>query len=224
MHGPRHAIPRQATRLAILALTTTAALACGARSPLEEGDVVSDATEDGGGGATLDACPGGGPTIVGDHLRVRFLPLPTVDVTAGLTPDERDPNAQFSESSTNDFGATNPFNYSAALDGSTYDAIRGGSATYDYAPPLRGFALLWGTLDASNRVALVGDGGVSIGSLDGATLAAAATRALGSRYVFEHGVHVFVSSDAPIDALEMIGGADLPFEYANLETTALACP
>ena len=209
-------------------MTATAALGCGARSPLDEEGIVSDATGGGtGGGATVNACPTDGPTIVVDGLRVRFLPLPTVDITAGLTPDDLDPTAQFSESGTNDFGATNPFNYSAALDGSTYDAIRGGSATYEYFHPRCTASRFFGGRSTRRTTSV-------ICSAPAASRRAASTEpptqprrrcaCSDSAYVFESGVHIFVSSDAPIDELEMIGGSDLPFEYANLETSTLACP
>ena len=111
-------------------------------------------------------------------FNVEYEALPTSDITTGLTPDSLElagtsyavgslvypGGAGFSEQGTNPWGATNPFQYSPTLNGSIYDGIWNGSATYNYASGQNVFAILWGTIDYNNEVQFFDQSGRLLGT------------------------------------------------------------
>jgi hypothetical protein len=178
----------------------------------------------------------GGPVVI-DGFNVTFNPLPSADITTGLTPNSLILNgtsypvgplvypggAGFSEQTSNPWGATNPFQYSPTLNGSLYAAIWNGAATYDYTSPESNLTILWGTIDASNRLEFFGKNGASLGTIVGADLAtAAATYDPG--YVWANGVDITVQLTTPYYSLSTIGGPDLTMEYSNLASTSVPEP
>jgi hypothetical protein len=166
--------------------------------------------------------PDAGAPVVVDGYQVWFLPLPTSDITSGLTPTSIVPGTQFTESTTNPWGATNPFQYSPALNGSEYDAIYDGSATYRYFAPQSTFSILWGTIDPENALFLFDAQGKSLGTLNGTDLAAAAQATLGSAYVWADGVNITVMAGEPFYTA-VTASTTLTFEYSNIVVTPAIC-
>jgi len=127
----------------------------------------------------------------------------------------------FSHQSSNPWRATNPFQYSPSLNGSVYDAIWNGAASYSFNAPQWSFSILGGTIDASNAVRFYGTNGAVIGTIYGADLAPAAAANFPG-YQWANGVNITVELAAtPCSSASVIGGPDLTFEYANIVTAVL---
>ncbi len=170
---------------------------------------------------------------------VTFNALPTASLSQGL-PDSLSINGTsytpinlvypvsggiggFSHQSSNPWGATNPFQYSSSLNGSVYNAIWNGDATYGFNAPQSSFSILWGTIDASNAVRFYGANGAVIGTIFGTDLATAAAADFPG-YQFANGVDITVQLAAtPFLSFSAVGGRDLTFEYANI-VTSMAVP
>jgi hypothetical protein len=171
-----------------------------------------------------------------DGFDVTFNALPTTALSQGL-PDGLSINGTsytpanlvypvpggiggYSHLSSNPWGATNPFQYSLSLNGSIYDGIWNGAATYSFNAPQSSFSILWGTIDANNAVRFYGTNGAVIGTINGGDLAAAATTDFPG-YQWANGVNITVQlASTPFSSVSAIGGVNLTFEYANLVTTA----
>lgn len=178
-----------------------------------------------------------------DGFNVTFNALPTADITTGLTPTSLIvKGTSFPPTSTliyfpagagwsyagyfgtsNPWGATNPFQYSATLNGSVYAAIWNGAATYGYTSPQTVFSILWGTPDPSNAVEFFAQNGAPLGTILGADLITAATTS-DPGYTFANGVDFTVQMTTPYYSLRTIGGSDLTFEYSNLVSTSASVP
>jgi hypothetical protein len=192
----------------------------------------------------LSGFAGMASAVTVDGFNLTFNTLPTSDITTGLIPDSltlngqaqtvtsflfypNDPGAAgWTDSQNiygNPWGATNPFNYSLTLNGSPYDALWNGTATYDYAGPESALTILWGTPDNSNELSFFGQNGNLLGTITGKDLAAAAT-ASDPGYSFESGVYITIQVPADFYSLQTTGGSDLTFEYSNLVPTATAVP
>jgi PEP-CTERM motif len=172
-----------------------------------------------------------------DGFNVTYNLLPTSDITTGLTPDSlildgtsypvsnlvSPGGTGFSEQGTNPWGATNPFQYSSTLNGSVYDGIWNGAATFDYTSAQGLFTILWGTIDYNNEVEFFDKSGNSLGAIVGADLATdAALNDPG--YVWSNGVDISVQMSTPYYSLATIGGPNLTFEFSNLVSTNASVP
>ena len=183
------------------------------------------------------ASSGNASAQVVDGFSVTFNALPTADITTGLTPNSLLINgapypvstlvypggAGFSELSSNPWGAANPFQYSATLNGSVYAGIWNGAATYNYTSPQSDFSILWGTIDYNNAVDFFGQNGTPLGTLVGADLATAAAL-YDPNYTWANGVDITVQISTPYYSLVTIGGPNLTFEYANLVSASGSVP
>jgi hypothetical protein len=138
-----------------------------------------------------------------DGFTVTINPFPAAAITTGLTPDTIVLNGDMPGSfmvpginmpidpylgmgnlfdegweqgtppaRTNPWGATNPFE-NTALDGSEYDGIYDGVATYNYLTPQSSLTILWGTPSADNELEFLDQDGNQIGQfIDGASVLA----------------------------------------------------
>ncbi len=124
----------------------------------------------------------------------------------------------FSHQSSNPWGATSPFQYSPSLNGSVYDGIWNGAATYSFNEPQTSFSILWGTIGGSDALRFYGTNGDVIGTIYGADLEpAAATNFPG--YQWANGVYITVQlTNTPFSSVSVIGSPNLTFEYANIST------
>lgn len=177
-------------------------------------------------------------------LTVTFNPFPTTAITTGLTPDslvlggyfagsytvpaENSPidlglgtylfDAGWSEgtypSNHNPWGATNPF-VNSSLDGSEYDAIYNGYATYNYGAPQSALTILWGTIGPNDAIEFLDQDGnpLTKGTIDGSDLLAADTG-----YAQPDSVDITIQVPQDFYSVETIGGS-LSFEYSNLVAT-----
>jgi hypothetical protein len=172
-----------------------------------------------------------------DGFNVTFNPLPTADITSGLTPTTLVlGGTTYPPTSTLNYvggdgwllgtmstwGATNPFQYSSTLNGSVYAAILNGTATYNYNAPQSAFSILWGTPDPGNQLQFFAQNGTSLGTITGTDLIASAM-ADDPGYTMANGVDITVQSAAPFYSVST-SSSPLTFEYSNIVVTAATVP
>lgn len=179
--------------------------------------------------SALLASPQGVRADVVDGFTIQFNVLPSSDITDELTPTSLTDPSNFTEATSNPWGATNPFTYSSTLNGSEYDAIREGSATYDFGAPQSAFSILWGTIDPDNSLSFNDPDGNLIGTIVGADLISDVNKdALGPDYDYNVGlqtVDITVFPSVPFEQAVIAGGAStLTFEYSNIIVTAVPEP
>src|SRR5262249_23011560 len=125
-----------------------------------------------------------------DGFDVTFNALPTValsqDLPTSLTINGTDYSPAnlvypvaggiggFSHQSSNPWGATTPFLYSPTLNGSVYDGIWNGAATYSFDGPRTSFSILWGTIGGGDALTFYGTNGNVLGTIYGSDLEPAA--------------------------------------------------
>jgi hypothetical protein len=175
--------------------------------------------------------------VLVDGFEVTFNPLPASDVTSGLIPTNLSSGANFYyfdgigslQSSGHYWGQTNAFTYSPTLNGSAFDGIYNGSATYDYSTPQTEFSILWGSVDYDNSLSLY-NGNTLLGTITGSDLVSAVSGAsLSSSQVYNGGggqpyVDISIPVPSTYTSAVVYGAPDLTFEYSNIETVPIAAP
>ena len=172
-----------------------------------------------------------------DGFYVSFNALPAADITSGLTPTSlvvggtsfaptsplvQSGGGKWLQGTSSPWGATNPFQFSSTLNGSVYDAIVNGTATYAYGAPQSALSILWGTPDGQNQLQFFAQNGTSLGTLTGTDLTTAAN-AHDPGFTFANGVDITVQPTTPYYSVST-SSSGLTFEYSNIVSTAATVP